>query len=620
MAGAAITVAGLIPLIAVVHFPGWGFSSRLATPPYNYLVAFDFLMGAFPISMAYAILRRRIFDLRVMIRQGVRYAAARGALLSLVPLIMIAFAADLLLHRHQPLGEILNRRVTVYIVLTLGALLLHRYRKAWLDTLDRHFFREQYNAQRVLRDVIDEIRKARSFDKAAPGVVLQIEAALHPEFAALLVRQPGDTAFRDLAARDRPRMAIESDSKLIGLVRVLGKPVQISPGQTGWPWDHLPDEEGNFLRQSRLEWLFPICLVDGQSEVLLAVGPKRSESPYSREDQELLEGIASSLALLLEQSPGFGTISEGFKECPECGSCYDSDSGSCLKEGAKLTPFPFSRIIAHRYRFEQRLGAGGMGIVYRSFDTELERNVAIKLIHGHLVANPEAAARFRQEARAAASFTHPNVVTVYDFGVADGRRPYLVMELLSGATLRQEIGRSQLIPANRTSLILSDICAAVDAAHRQRMLHRDLKPENIFLSNSGGGERAKVLDFGVVKFLVESETDESGDQTEPGRLIGTLKYMSPEELQGSNPSESWDLWALAVIAYEMLSGIHPFAGSTRSEIRLAILNGRLTPLHEPLPGVPARWQQFFDKALAFNPEFRPKTALQFLSDFKRDFL
>ena len=136
--------------------------------------------------------------------------------------------------------------------------------------------------------------------------------------------------------------------------------------------------------------------------------------------------------------------------------------------------------------------------MYKSFDTELERNVAIKLIHPHLVASREAATHFKQEAKAPASFTHPNVVTVYDYGVAEDRRAYLVMELLRGSTLRQELHRNQRLSPERASNILSGICAAVEAAHRRLILHRDLKPENIFLEKSDGTETAKMLDFGVV--------------------------------------------------------------------------------------------------------------------------
>jgi eukaryotic-like serine/threonine-protein kinase len=569
---------------------------------------------AFPILIAYAILRHRVFDLRVMIRLGLQYAMVRGVLLSLVPIAAIILAGDLLLHRNQPLTDILYQRGLLYALLAGGGLLLHLSRRTWLDGLDRHFFRERYNAQRVLRTVIEEIREARSFEKVAPRVIAQIEAALHPEFASFIVRQPGEGEYRIFAAKEPSPPRIAAKSKFMAMVRMLGKPVEIPQNQTGWPWDQLPQQESDYLRQSRLEWLFPICLSEGQTEALLAMGPKRSEEPYSREDQELLQAITGSLALLLEQSPA--AVSEGFMECPECGTCYDSDSDSCKKEGSRLTPYPFPRFIAHRYRFEQRLGQGGMGVVYKSHDRELERNVAIKLIHPHLTASAEAAARFRQEAKAAASFAHPNIVTVYDFGVAEYQRAYIVMELLGGSTLRQELIRNQRISAQRAAGILSGVCAAVDAAHKRLILHRDLKPENIFLANSEGAEVAKILDFGVVKFLAQSIEEQTGNPTRPGMLLGTLKYMSPEEVNAEKPNASWDLWALAVVAYEMLTGVHPFAGATVSEIRIAIMNGKSTPLHVHLPEAPEPLRHFFERALALDPEGRPKSALQLLSDFK----
>jgi hypothetical protein len=616
MVGAVITLITIVvPSIFWYIVPNSNFGKWLLGPPYHLTFVITCLSCAFPAAMAYAILKHRLFDIRIIIRQGVRYAAARGLLLSLVPVVAIIWVGDLLLHRSQPFGEILSKRGMLYAVLACGGLILHLYRKNWVNALDKRFFREHYNAHQVLRNVIEEIRSSRSFEKVAPQVILQIDSALHPQSAAILLRQHGASAFRVLVEGNTTVMPVAADSRLMALMRVLNKPVEISPDETGWPWRHLPAEESEFLRRARLEWLFPISLGEGQTEALLAVGPKRSESPYSKEDQELLEGITSSLALLLEQTATGILDSGGFKECPECGTCYDSDSDSCKKEGASLTPLPYARMLARRYWFERKLGKGGMGIVYESHDTELDRHVAIKLIHPMLMSSTEAAARFRQEARAAAGFTHPNVVTIYDYGVAEDGRAYLVMELLRGVTLRQELKRRQRLDAARVYEILSGVSAAVDTAHRRGLIHRDLKPENIFLAKTDDGETPKILDFGVVKTLTRSEEDTAENETEPGRLVGTLKYMSPEELRGENPTEGWDLWALTVVAYEMLAGVHPFNGSTSSETRNAIIDGRMAPIDSQLPEAPASLRQFFEKALASDRRLRPPSASQFLSDF-----
>jgi len=566
---------------------------------------------------AYAALRRRLSDIRLMIRQWVQYAAARGALPSLVPLVAIVFAVDLLLHRSQPLGEILKQRGLLYGALVAAGILLHWNRRKWPAAPDRRFFREHYSAQHLLHAVIDEIRAAQSLAKVAPRVVLQIEGALHPESAAVLVRRPAESEFGLLAGGGGILESIASDHRLITLLRMLEKPMEISRKRGGWPWNHLSREESLFLRKARVEWIFPICLAADRTEAILVLGPKRSGSPYSEEDQELLQGIASGLALLLERSPAIRAEGDGLKECPECGLCYDAASDRCSEEGAALTPLPYSRLLSRRYRFEKRLEKGGMGVVYQALDLDLERPVAIKLVHPSLASFGEAAERFRREARAAAGFTHPNVVTIHDYGVSEDGRAFLVMELLKGTTLRRELMMRPRMSPSRAANVLSGVCAAVDAAHGRRLLHRDLKPENIFLTRTGDAEVAKIFDFGVAKSLVQPPEGGVSDRTEPGRLVGTLKYMSPEELQGEKPAESWDLWAVAVVAYEMLAGAHPFAGSTLSEVRNAILDGRMAPIRKHLAEVPPAWQQFFDKALAFCPASRPQSALQLLSEFKR---
>jgi eukaryotic-like serine/threonine-protein kinase len=572
-----------------------------------------------PVCTAYAILRHRMFDIRVMVRLGLQYAAARGLLLSLVPIVAIVLGIDLLQHRNQPLVDILSGRGWIYAVLGLGAFLLHTRQKPWLEALDRRFYRERYNAQRILRSIMEDIRAAASFEQEASRVVSQIETALHPEFVAILARKPGGDAYRVLAARPAPPPEIPAGSRLISLVRLLGKPVEIEQTETGWLRRQLPPEESDFVASARLEWIFPISLAADQTEALVALGPKLSEEPYSHEDQDLLEGITASLALLLQRLPAQAAVPESFEECPECGACYDSGTRLCTREGVKLATLPFARLLDARYQFERRLGRGGMGTVYEAFDKELERHVAVKLIRADLTAHPEAAVRFKREAKAAAGFTHPNVVTVYDYGVAEGERPYLVMELLRGCTLRQELLRQQRIIPARAVEVLRGVCAAVEAAHERQLLHRDLKPENIFLAQAGIQEVAKVLDFGLVKAIAPSEDEQTatlGD-TGPGVLVGTLRYMSPEQLRGEVPSGSWDLWALAVVAYEMLTGAYPFAVETAASLHQAVLSARATPVQAHVSEAPVRWSAFFERSLAADRRLRPASASQFFTEFQQ---
>ncbi len=625
------TVVGLTPFLllavasAYTHKPYYLFPQWVYIPP----IVLSLLL---PLSMAYAVVRHRVLEIPTLLRLGLQYALARGVLVWVAPGVAALLVLDLILHGDQTVAAVLRERGWAYALLGVMALVARQRRQAWLEALDRRFFRERYDAQRLLREVMEEARQAGSFERLAPRAVAKIETALHPEFAALLVRAPGETAYRTIAAAPAGQAppALPADSKLVGMVRLLGKPVPL--GESGWLKQQLPHEETEFLRQARIELLTPIAMVSQRTEALLALGPKRSEEPYTREDQDLLAAVATSLALLLDKPEAVPEVvpssasalalqapparaQEAFKECPQCGSCYDTGE-RCAAESAALVPVGMPRLLAGRYRLERRLGRGGMGAVYEALDTALERHVAVKVLREELVANPEAAERFRREARVAAGFTHPNVVTVHDFGVAAGSRAFLVMERLHGLTLREELQREKRLPADRVLAVLRGVCAAVDAAHQRALIHRDLKPENIFLVRSETPDLAKVLDFGVAKF-VSSDAAQATADTATGVLVGTLRYMSPEQLRGKPMQPGWDLWALAIVAYEMLVGAQPFPVATAAEWHGALLAGRFAPVTEHLPAAPSSWQKFFEGAFALDPSNRPDSARSFFHELER---
>jgi len=613
LAGVVVSTLGVVGWVVVGSARGvafWLFALQ---------TLFYLMWLAFPLSFAYAILRHRLFDVGVLIRQGLQYAVARGALLSVAPLLGAVLLADAFLHGDQPLISILAMRGWVYVTAGALALVAHTRRERWLGALDRRFFRERYDAQRLLRGVVEDIRQAGSLERVAPRVVARIEAALHPEFVALLVHERCETSYRSLAAAPAGHAPppLSAASKLAALLRVLDSPLEMPPTESGWLQQQLPPKDVDFLRQARIDLLVPIATASDHTEALLVLGAKRSEEPYAEEDRNLLIAIASGLAMLLERpapAPALIPVSEAFEECPQCGACYDSGAGPCPQEGANPVPMRLPRALAGRYRVERRRGRGGMGTVYEATDTALDRRVAVKVIHDSLVGSVEAAERFRQEARATASFAHPNVVTVYDFGSIAETRAFLVMELLEGATLREELCTQKQSAPPRVVEIMRGVCAAVRAAHRRQLVHRDLKPENIFLSRGEAGEVPKVLDFGVAKFL-PAATQVTAD-TQSGVLVGTMAYMAPEQLRGQPVNASWDLWALAVVTYEMLTGVRPFAWSTGANYS-AMLMGRFTPLATYLPGSPTRWQQFFDRALDFDPVRRPNSAQIFLSELEQ---
>src|SRR5262249_32309901 len=219
-----------------------------------------------------------------------------------------------------------------------------------------------------------------------------------------------------------------------------------------------------------------------------------------------------------------------------------------------------------------------------------------------------AAERFRREARTAAAFSHPNLVTVFDFGVDSKSCAFLIMELLVGTTLRQEIQAQRKLPLARVIEIMRGVCAAGEAAHQRGLVHRDLKAENIFLVKTASSDLPKVLDFGLAKFLPENGaasflTTDTGE----GSLLGTPQYMSPEQLRGKPADKSWDLWALAVVAYEMIRGVHPFARRTIAECHTAILSATFERVGE------SSLDEFFVMALALDQAKRPRTASSFFS-------
>jgi serine/threonine protein kinase len=272
------------------------------------------------------------------------------------------------------------------------------------------------------------------------------------------------------------------------------------------------------------------------------------------------------------------------------------------------------RLLAGRYRLDRRIARGGMGAVYAARDTALERDVAAKLIREELIGSASAAQRFRQEAQAAAAFSHAHVVTIHDYGLA-GSRAFLIMELLHGGSLREEIQRSGRLSAERVLGIFRGVCAAVEAGHRRGLIHRDLKPENIFLTRGDGGEVPKVLDFGLVKSITEETqvTRETGE----GVIVGTIPYMSPEQLLGSAPSLALDVWALTVVIYESLTGQLPFPVSNPAEWRQAVIAGRFTPLSAHLPGAPAPWEEFFARAFSPAPKERPNSIAALFAQLER---
>jgi serine/threonine protein kinase len=250
------------------------------------------------------------------------------------------------------------------------------------------------------------------------------------------------------------------------------------------------------------------------------------------------------------------------------------------------------------------LGAGGMGEVYRARDPALKREVAIKVLPSFVSRDADRLHRFEQEAQAAASLNHPNILAVYQFGVFEGA-PYLVSELLEGGTLRQVLQRGPL-PIRKTIDYAVQIAHGLAAAHEQGIVHRDLKPENLFVTKDG---RVKILDFGLAK-LMQPQPESDGNaptmtrNTDPGMVVGTAGYMSPEQVRGKSVDHRTDIFAFGAILYEMLSGTRAFHRSTSAETMTAILNDDPPAISQLVQSIPPGLQRVVHRCLEKNPEQR----------------
>jgi eukaryotic-like serine/threonine-protein kinase len=266
-----------------------------------------------------------------------------------------------------------------------------------------------------------------------------------------------------------------------------------------------------------------------------------------------------------------------------------------LVSGARLGP----------YEIQSPLGAGGMGEVYRARDTRLGREVAVKVLPAAFSREPERLRRFQQEAQAVATLNHPNILAIHDFGEHDGL-PYIVTELLEGETLRGRVQAGSM-PVRKATEIAEQIARGLAAAHDKGIVHRDLKPENIFITRDG---RVKILDFGLAKLAPEAVTPDSAtlaSRTEPGVVVGTVGYMSPEQVRGQATDHRSDLFSFGTILYEMLSGKRAFHGDTSVEIMNAIL--KQEPAEDADSGrIPPPLSRIIGHCLEKNPAERFQSA------------
>lgn len=575
-------------------------------------------IASIPIASAYAVLVQRVMEVRLLLRSALRYTLARSTLIAATALPFLLLAWEIYRARHLPLVEVVSGAQALAALGTGGvALVALRLHRPALDALDRWFFRDQYDARRILLDLSGAIRDARSLGDLAERLSREVDRALHVDAIDLLVLDPAARELRSPRGRARP---LGADSRIVALVEQAKGPLDVdlerSAPARGW----LPEAERGWLADSGFRQLVPLLGTGGELLGLLCLGAKRSELAYTREDAALLGAVCASGSLALENrliragAVAFAAADDALAmECARCGLLWPAKLERCAGCSHELEPSSLPRELLGKFVLERRIGAGGMGVVFLALDTSLQRYVAIKTLPR---LSPEAALALRREARAMASVTHPHLALIFGAEAWRGT-PLLVLEYLAGGTLVDRLGGGPLALEESLDLGLA-LAHVLDRVHAAGILHRDIKPSNVGYTETG---IPKLLDFGLARLLataapaagtwrdgIDSASTPRRQTSASSGLVGTPLYLSPEAIWGGEPDPSFDLWSTCVLLYEALAGRHPFERSGEADTLYAITRGRPADLREHVPRAPEAVARFFSDALAPERSRRPATA------------
>jgi hypothetical protein len=633
-------VPGVLAYVIKVGLPIGGVLTGRAAPEVPWwAAAFLQLLILLPaVGVTHAVAVHRVLGPRVVLRRSLQYALARRTLGIAAAIPFTALTVSLVQARHRTLSDIVRGAPLFYVTLIVfcGAALKYRDRtRAWLD---QRFFRDEYDARKILVSLANRVRFETDPSDLSSMVVGQIDEALHPHAVAILASGIEEGKVLQIAGLHAAVDPLALAGPLVSMLRWSDEPLEVALDDPRSPARRLPPDEQDWLRRAGAVLLVPVL---GQQRALVSIillGERRSEEPYTAEDRELLASIAAQVGLGLDvarlrrrmvesgatppvdRTTQMTAAAPALVECLQCGRCEEEAMALCPSDGTPLARVPgIPHVIENKFRIDQRIGRGGMGAVYRARDVRLDRDVAIKVVRAELLGDPDARRRFRREAQLVARLQHPSIVSIFDFGTFPDGGAYLVMELVRGEDMRRVLTREGRLPVTRATRILSNVCAAIDAAHREGVLHRDVKPENILLA--GSETDVKVLDFGVAK-LVASGGDDRGPEgaagtvlTVEGTIVGTPAYMAPERLRGEPLDARSDVFSLGVLAFEMLTGELPFGRGTLADIVLRQAHG--VPPLAAQDGRPAEMTPALERAvqaaLEPDPARRPVSPAAFAS-------
>jgi tRNA A-37 threonylcarbamoyl transferase component Bud32 len=612
-------------------------------PAQTVVAAVIFLtLAAVPVVTAYSVMVDRVLEIRVFMRSALQYALAKHTLLLITTIPLVLLGRYVYVHRDQTVARLLTGSGPLALLTAaVAAAVAFAVRRRAMTALDRHFFREQYDARQILIGLAERCAGAPTVDALLALVGGEIDRALHADSVTVLVATPDGAVLRSPDGSIRP---LSLKSNFASLVRGDTSPLLVDLERADSALRRLPEEERNWLADAGFALVVPLKSTDGALAGLIGLGAKRSQMPFSREDRLLLEAIASSAALNIENrrlrdtasgrepTPVMAPARVGddwrpAAECPLCGRVYPPDTRGC-DCGGELAESLVPYVLAGKFQFDLRLGSGGMGVVYRALDLDLGRQVAVKTLPRTL---PEDAVRLRREAKAMASVQHENLAVI--FGAETWRgTPMLVVELLTGGTLAQKL-RGGPLPWSQALDVCLALARGIEHLHEAGLLHGDVKPSNIGFGRNG---TPKLLDFGVARMLRERLV--AGDATtrtaESRRAIasahqgtnsyvagGTSLYMSPEALDDEPARPAYDVWSLTVVLFEMLAGVPPFRASSVAGIREEMRREEARNVRAFCSSCPDSVVSFLHLSLSVRPADRPRTAAELqaaLSRLRRD--
>src|SRR5580765_127708 len=593
-----------------------------------------------PFTTAYAVRVHHALDVRLIVRRALQYLLARYSIAIATALPFVAFVWYVSSQRDQRVEDLVRGRAAIAAAAFTGAgLLMFWLRKRVLRTLDRRFFREQHDAGRILSELADGYQASRTAGELAERLGDVLVRALHVESFAVLLFPPSQRMSWVAAGKARP---LPRSASLVAWLFSDGTTVDVdwtrpSPGLRA-----MSPEDRDWLVDGAFRLLVPLVPSGAAPIGFIALGEKQSELPFSLEDRLLLKSMTASAALELEHrflggsAEGHARVESNARaddeqafECRACGWLEDAGVYSCSHCGGPLDLSPLPRIIGDKFEVQCRVGAGGMGVVYRAVDLSLDRLVALKCLPRR---EPAHASWLRREAKAMAAVSHPNLALIHGSESWHGQ-PILILEFMDGGTLSDRL-RFETLTIDQVLELGLVLSGALRYLHERGIIHCDIKPSNLGFTHD---RVPKLLDFGIARMLMDHRRP-SWVSPRPGKMVmasaqdptastqagvrsglstvngivGTPLYMSPEALGGLAPEPMFDLWSLSLVLYELIAGRHPFAGSSRWGAWPPV------PALNSMSGLcPASVSDFFAAALAEDRSRRPARAADLHAGLER---